>query len=231
MGSFREKTFSVQDFFESFFNGQNGLAAGWGPPQTYTAHAEIFRQDTPAEAVYFIERGLVKLSRIDRSGQEVIAGLRRRHWIIGAPAALLGKPYSFTNSALTHCTLRCISAAGFMNLVETDKDFNLQILAMLSEEIFTHGKNAVNLGCLPAVDRLKRLVFDILTEMEQPSGQKWEVTFQLPLKHRELAQMVAVTPEHLSRLLGTLERDGLIQRVGSLLKVRDYRALMSECGM
>ena len=44
----------------------------------------------------FYRCGLVKLSAHGTSGLEVIAGLRRRNWIIGAPAVLLGKKYSFT---------------------------------------------------------------------------------------------------------------------------------------
>ena len=188
------------------------------------------RQDTPAVAAYFIEHGIVKMSRIDHSGHEVLAALRRRHWIIGAPAVLLRKQYSFTDTTLTHCTLRCISAEAFMKLVQTDKDFNLQILSMLSKEIFTQGKNTVNLGCLPAVDRLKRLLFDIITEMEQLSNQKREVKFQLPLKQMELAQMIAVTPEHLSRLLKGLEGDGVIRRDGNWLIVKNVKGLMGECG-
>jgi len=118
-----------------------------------------------------------------------------------------------------------------MGLVQTDKDFNAQILTMLSQEISNDGKNLVNLGCLPAIDRLKRLLFEIITDMGQLSNQRRDVKIQLPLKHKEVAQMVAVTPEHLSRLLRALEHDGVIQRDGTWLKVKDYRALMSECGM
>lgn len=221
----------VHDFFDLFFSSPSSSAAGWGPPHKYPAHTEIFKQDTSAVAVYFIEQGLVKLSRIDHSGQEVIAALRRRHWIIGAPAVILQKPYSFSNTTVTDCTMRCISAKSFVNLVETDKDFNRQILAMLSQEIFTHVKHAVNLGCLPALDRLKRLLFDIISEMKQPSDQERKIKIELPLKQKELAQIIAVTPEYLSRLIKALESEGVIQRDGNWLKIRDYKSLMSECGM
>ncbi len=228
-GPIRKDVLPFHNFFDYFFSGPGCSAAGWGSPLPYPPHTEIFRQDSPAVAVYFIEQGLLKMSRIDDAGREVIAGLRRHHWIIGAPAVLLSKPYSFTGTTLNHCILRCISAEAFMKLVETDKDFSHQMLALLSQEILTHGKNTFNLGCLPAIDRLKRLFFDIITEMEQSTDQRQTVRIELPLKHKELAQIIAVTPEHLSRLLRLLECDGLIKRDGKWLTVKDTRDLMSEC--
>lgn len=41
------------------------------PPQVYPADTEIYAQDTPAVAVYFIEHGIVKLSWIDRAGRQL----------------------------------------------------------------------------------------------------------------------------------------------------------------
>jgi CRP-like cAMP-binding protein len=57
---------------------------------------------------------------------------------------------------------------------------------------------------------------------------KKQVSNPLPLKHKELAQMVAVTPEHLSRLLKALEHEGVIQRNGNLLTVKNAEGLKAE---
>ncbi len=67
--------------------------------------------------------------------------------------------------------------------------------------------------------------------MEQPPDLECEIKYQLPLKRKELSQMIAVTPEHLSRLLKALEHDGLIQRNENWLEIKDYRRLITECGM
>jgi len=232
-------TESVKKLQEAFLNvdgSQKGpekemisSAAGWGPPQTYTAHSEIFRQETPATAVFFMEIGLVKLSRIDYSGREIIAGLRRRHWMLGVASVLLGKHYPFTGTTLIACTIRSIAAERFLNLVETNTHFTRHVLTMLSQEILSQGENFVNLGCLPAIDRLKRLLYDIIIEVEGRADLKRQVKIIMPLKHKEIAQMIAVTPEHLSRLFKNLEHDGLIQRDGNRLEVRNVLSLMSKC--
>ncbi|MDA8083070.1 MAG: Crp/Fnr family transcriptional regulator [Nitrospiraceae bacterium] len=222
---------NVPDFYESFFSSPDCSDAGLGPSQAYPPHTEILRQDTPARMVYFVERGVLKLSRIESSGREFIAGLRHRHWIIGVPAVFLGKQYSFTVTTLTSSSLRSISAENFLNLVETDRELCRQMLTMLSQEIFKQGKNFGNLGCLPAIDRLKQLLYDIIIEVQGSADLKQQVKIMVPLKHKEIAQMIAITPEHLSRLLKALEGEGLIRRDGNWLTVRDTEGLKSSLGM
>jgi CRP/FNR family transcriptional regulator len=215
--------------FEAFFNKAAFSAYGWSPPREYPALTEIMQQDRPATAVYFIEYGLVKLSRFETSGREVIAGLRRRNWIIGAPAVFLGKKYSFTITALVDCKIRHISPERFLSIIETNREFSMHMLRMFSQEIYNYGKMFCNLGCLPAIDRLKRLLYEIMLEINHSSVYKEQVELNFPLKHKELAQMIAVTPEHLSRLLKQLERDGIIKREKGLLVLNYSQSLTKEC--
>ena len=217
--------------FESFFAKADFGAYGWSPPREYPALTEIMQQDKPARAVYFIESGLVKLSRVETSGREVIAGLRRRNWILGAPTVLLGKKYAFTSTALVDCKIRQISPERFLSLIETNREFSRHMLRMFSQEIYNYGKIFCNLGCLPAIDRLKRLLYDVMLEVSPPSVHKDQVELNFPLKHKELAQMIAVTPEHLSRLLKQLERDGIIKREKGLLVLNYSQSLTKKGGI
>jgi len=217
--------------FESFFAQADLGAYGWSPPREYPALTEILRQGAPARAVYFIEYGLVKLSSIDPSGYEVIAGLRRRNWFIGAPAVLLDKKYSFTATALIDCKVRDISAKKFLSLIEANPEFSRQVLKLFSQVIFNYGKAFCNLGCLPAIDRLKRLLYEIMIEIKEPLSLKDEVKLTFPLKHKELAQMIAITPEYLSRLLKQLERDGIITREKELIVLNNCQSLINECNI
>lgn len=43
--------------------------------------------------------------------------------------------------------------------------------------------------------------------------------------------MIAVTPEHLSRLLKQLERDGIIKRDKGQLVLNNSQSLTQECGI
>jgi CRP/FNR family transcriptional regulator len=199
-------------FLDSFFKEPNCSNYGWGPIQIYPAHIEILKQDTPSSAVYFIDQGLVKLTWMDQAGHEVIAGLRHQQWILGAASVLLDKPYTFSVTTLTQCALRCISAKNFLHLVRSHTEFTLQLMRMLCQEILRHGKKSVMLGCIPARDRLKNLLCRFIHDISQPTTLQKEIKIHLPLKHKEIAQIIAVTPEHLSRLLKELEQQGFMKR-------------------
>jgi predicted transcriptional regulator len=52
-----------------------------------------------------------------------------------------------------------------------------------------------------------------------------EIKMHLPLKHREIAQLIAVTPQHLSLVLRQMEVEGTIRREKGWVIVRNYQRL------
>ncbi len=202
----------ADSYFDTIFSSIDHARQWWSPAIAYPRGVDLFRQDTPSTNVYFIERGMVKLTRIDEEGHELIAGIRRRHWLVGAPAVLLKKTYSFNVTTLTDCQIRGISAGDFVNIVRNDEKFYMEFARILSQEIYEHANRLISLGCLPSKDRLMRLLEDFILEMQPPIDPEMQLKLPIPLKHKELAQMIAVTPEHLSRLLGKLEAEGVIVR-------------------
>jgi CRP-like cAMP-binding protein len=221
----KESRTQPEDFFETFFRNQKNNIYGWGPAKDYSPGIAIFQQDTPADNVYFIERGLVKLSCLESGGRLVIICLRRRHWLLGAPAAILEKPYAYTATTLTPCSLLAIPVKNFLSLVEKNEKFYWQLFRMLSKEIYNHGTKVMALGLMPAKERLKKILYEMILEQEPTLLQK-QIHVQLPLLHKELAQLIAITPEHLCRLLREMEQQGIIKRNKGLVVVKDPSVLL-----
>jgi CRP-like cAMP-binding protein len=216
-------------YFGSFIDSGDNLY-GWGPAQLYPPNTEIYHQDSPANAVYLIERGVVKLTWVEPEGHEVIVGLRHRHWLLGAPAVLLERRFAFTVTTLIPCSLRCISSKGFLNLMNGDAEFCRQLLRRFSEEIYCHGMSVAVLGCMPARDRLTRFLCELVQEQWNANGQlepQRPMRLQIPLKFKELAQLIAITSEHLSRLLRELEQQDIIRRDKGWLILTDPSKLLS----
>jgi len=216
-------------YFTSILGSEENVH-GWGPSQIYPPNSEVYHQDTPADAVFLIERGLVKLTWVEPDGHEVIVGLRRRHWLLGAQAVLLGSSFAFTVTTLIPCSLRSIASKDFLQLVNTDAEFNRQLLLIFSKEIYSHGMKAAVLGCIPAKERLTRFFCDLVHEQWNGSGAAEPhrpLKLQIPLKLKELAQLIAITPEHLSRLLKELEQQGIIMRDKGWLILTNPGALVA----
>jgi CRP-like cAMP-binding protein len=205
-----------------FSNAQNGFEQGI--VQTYPAQAVIFHQDTQPHAVYLIEHGMVKLVRVAESGQSIIVGVRRQHWMIGAPSVLLSKLYSFTAITMAQSALRCIPANDFVYLAKTNEQFSWDLHRLLAQQIVRQMKNVEAISCLSAKERLKRFLRDMIDEQD-PAGSK-PFSFSLSLTSKELSQILAITPEHLCRVLKELKQQGLISHAKGMLTVNDPAGLL-----
>jgi len=193
-------THETKNYFLSLFSSSDADLQGWSPPHEYPRGVELFLQNHPADHVYFIERGIVKLSCACPRAEEVIVGLRRWNWLLAATAVILGNAYSATATTLTRCTLRSISSAAFADHLTADIRLSLEVNRMLSTEILGDRKKIVTLGCMSAAERLRRFLRELISE-EDLNDLKKEGRLELPLKSNELAAIIAVTPQHLYRLL------------------------------
>ena len=212
-------------FFSSFFANRKNNLYYRNPEQLYPAKAEVVKQDTPANAVYLIESGLVKLLRQTPNGNKVIVGLRHRDWLIGAPTVLLDRPYNFTVIAVIPALLRRIPRKDFLDHIKKYEQFSWHVHQLLSRQIFDQMKKIEAISFLPAEDRLMRLLVDTVREMET-TGSGTQGNFTLPITNQELAQLLMITPEHLCRVLKGIEQKGLIKHDKGALVVTDPAGLL-----
>lgn len=233
MGQMKEKSplgessDDLAAFFNSFFSEQEEDSRRWSHVQTYPALTEIFRHDDDANAAYLIEKGMVKLVRSAAEGCEIIVGVRSGHALIGGSALLLGKPYFYTAVTLVRSSLRYIPANSFLHLVKTNGQFSWQVNRLLSQALFNCMNRLEALGCMPARDRLELFLRELILHHEEAESHK-AIEFPIPLKGQELAQILAVTPEHLCRLLREMEEEGVVRRNKGALVIVDPAAFVTK---
>lgn len=179
------------------------------PAQTYPDSTELFCQDSPAREVYIINRGLVKLMRLEQEGHGLIVGLRFPGWILGSAAVIMNRPHPMTAVTLTKCQLCRVPSETFLHLLRTDSQLSWHLLQMLSREVVEQSARVAQLGCLTARYRFEQLLWQLIMALGLQQAHK-TIRLQLPLKHREIAELIAVTPEHLSRILKQMQDKGII---------------------
>lgn len=211
----------------SVMSGGWQRVSGLAPAQNYPAGIGLFKQDMIPLEVYLIEAGLVKLTHIEENGKELVVGLRTPNWIIGAAAVILNTKHGFSAETLTGCQIRCITAPFFLNLLHNDNEFAWHFQQVQSYELFDQLSQLVGFGCRSARHRLEQLLSQLISTLGLKAGEI-KIQLQLPLKHWELAALIAVTPEHLSRLLKEMQSEGIVQRDKGWLHIPDVRRLRSQ---
>jgi CRP-like cAMP-binding protein len=202
-----------------------GSFCGLSPVTVFPRLTELFRQGFSAHGVFCIHSGLVKLINVAPDGKEIIIGLHSSGWILGAAPVMIQKPYPVSAMTLTRCQLHYVPTADFLDFVKLNSEFARHLLHLCSREVYDQTNQLAMLGTLKARQRLEQLLVQMISSKEQN-----ETRLKLPLKLEEIAQLIAVKPEHLSRVLKQIEDEGLIRRDKGWIIVSDPQRLFRSNG-
>jgi CRP/FNR family transcriptional regulator len=192
----------------------------------YPAGVTLCRQGEPIREVFHIQRGLVKLMRVNASGKERIVGLRSSGWFVGAAAVILGEPAVATAVTLTATEMSRMCAAIFRQRIQTDVGLSWRIHHMHSREIDV---DLIESGDLHAVRSRDRLVAFLRALPATPgAGPSEGHRVILPLRQWELGQLLGMTAPYVCRLLRDLEREGTLRRRGSVFLLPDLDARVAR---
>ena len=216
----------TESYFRTLFNKDDAELHGWSPQHTFPSGIELFRQNEPAAQIYFISSGMVKLSYTAPNGKEMILGFRRRDWLLGVTQVCVeGEVYSATATTLTACAIRQIPAKTFMEMLTRDIELSVALNRMLSLEIKSDTEKIIALGSMPAGERLIRLLSEVVSSEDGEELRK-RGSLDLPLKSEELAELIAVTPQHLYRLLKDIRLRPHLKQGRKVLTIVDPLGLM-----
>jgi CRP-like cAMP-binding protein len=196
----------------------------FAPPQEYAAGAVLFQQGFMVRDIFLIDQGVVKLIRLAESGQEMIVGLRAPGCILGTASAIVQKPHSVTATTLSECCLRKIPLDVFLDLARNNQQFCWHLHQVHSREVYDQADQLVGIKYLSARQRLEQLLQQLILAMGVDELQK-PIMVPLPLKHWEIAQMIGITPEHLSRVLKQLQQEGVMRRDNGCMMIYDLQQL------
>jgi len=148
------------------------------------------------EHVYLIREGLVKLVYAGENGSQVTLGLRSAGWYAGAAQALLGIPNLYSVLAVDDCKVSQIPAADFFEWTTRNVKKLQQVMKSLALDSIMQAKLHAEINSNSAAERLEHFM-----QERRAQDAQWKIVDPLPLlKQGELAQLLAVTPEHLCRL-------------------------------
>jgi hypothetical protein len=82
-------------------------------------------------------------------------------------------------------------------------------------------------SCLSGRQRLKKFLWEV-AQMQNRSDPHRPIKIQMLLKNWEVAQLLAVTPQHLCRLVKQLENEGIVMKKNGWLILPDPKKLWTS---
>jgi CRP-like cAMP-binding protein len=160
------------------------------------ASTTLIKQDSLVKKVQLLQSGLVKLTHLNADGHENLIGLRSDGWYAGSTSAVLGLPSVYSVHACTDCAVVEIPLGDFLRCLRSSQEMMDHFIQGLCREVVSSSALQVQLTMSKAEDRLDLLLQE--RSSDQIAGKSLDPL--RVLKQTELAQLISITPEHLSRL-------------------------------
>lgn len=187
------------------------------PSITVPSGTVVFLQDEASSAVFFIEEGVVLLSRQESNGASVMLHASGAGAVLGLAATATGLPQAMTATTQTTATLRPIPAASIRDALARDPVMAAAILEQLAIESSQLSQRCGELGCLSARERLARVL------IEHASGDTPPIRVRVATV--DVAMLVGADSSHVWRLLRAFRREGLVDTIKGRIVVLDLASL------
>ena len=185
----------------------------------------IFFPGDPAERVYLIRRGAVRLSRVYESGEEITVALLRENSLFGVLSLLTGhRSDRFYHSvAFTRVEMVTAPASSVRQAIEANTSVGLLLLQGLSSRILQTETMIETLTHRDMSSRLVSFLLVLCRDFGMPGPQG--ITIDLRLSHQSIAEAIGSTRVTITRLLGDLRNSGLVEIDRKKITVLDPIAL------
>jgi CRP-like cAMP-binding protein len=180
----------------------------------------IFLKDEPGDGLYGISSGRVAFTVESADGKELTLNVLSAGQFFGEIALLDGRGRSATAVARDACELLFISRTEFMAFLRERPESMMPIVELLCERLRLATDHLADAAFLVLSRRLaKQLMFLLEREASPASGEALHVS------HAELASMLGVSREQVSRQLSTWSDRGILDQGRGRLVIRDRAAL------
>jgi len=191
-----------------------------GTSAIYKQRQVIFHEGSPANGLYILCHGAVKLYQSDRFGHDHILD-------IAAPGDVLGELpldptecYSVSAEAITDSQLCYLPRERLMAFIQEHPMVGVRLIESFSKSLSTARKRVRALALKRAENRLAELLIQ-LANASGEAGSNGNTRFKLNYSRRELAEMIGVSPETVIRLLGRLKQKRAINTCRRELVITD----------
>jgi CRP/FNR family transcriptional regulator, global nitrogen regulator len=182
------------------------------PPlvESFDRGKTIFFPGDPAERVYFLRRGAVKLSRVYEAGEEITVALLRENSVFGVLSLITGNRSDRFYHAVAFTPVELISAPieQFERALKDNADMSWLMLKGLSSRILQTEMMVETLAHRDMGSRLVSFLLILCRDFGLPNNNG--ITIDLRLSHQAIAEAIGSTRVTVTRLLGDLKDGDLI---------------------
>jgi CRP/FNR family cyclic AMP-dependent transcriptional regulator len=217
-------TRSPLTFLESLTVAERDALLSAGHMRRWSVGEVLFREDDTARSAVVIVRGLVKIHKHARDGDELILSLCGPGDLLGEVSAVPGATRSADAVALQEVEAVVVDVAELRALLARHPRLALALLELTLRRLRLADQRRLEFAAAESLPRVTSRLLE-LAERFGLAGEDGTVAVEMPISQEELASWAAASRESTARALRTLRELGLIETRRRRLVVLDADGL------
>ncbi len=168
----------------------------------------IFHEGDPCGGVHCIEKGLVGIRKMTAGGDEILLRLSHPGDTLGYRSFLAGDDHNNSAEALEPTVICSIEGSTVRKLLSMNPSLGLRFLRRAAKDLDAAEEMALQNATLPVRARFAHLLL-VMKDRYGAIGKSGDLILELPLSRQDMAAMIGIRPESMSRTIRSFE-DGNI---------------------
>jgi CRP-like cAMP-binding protein len=178
----------------------------------YRKNEEIFSQGETAGAVFYIQKGKVKVTVLSEHGKEAVVGILSQGQFFGEGCLNGARPRTATTYAMDDCLLTSITKAAMVATLDAEPRFSEFFVAYLLSRNSRIEDDLIDQLFNSSERRLARLLLLLANFVKEGSAQPVPIT----LSQETLAEMIGTTRSRVSFFMNRFRKKGFISYNGKI---------------
>ena len=189
----------------------------------------VYAQGQEGDGLFGVVQGRIRLSNSSREGKELLVMLVEPGDWIGEVSLLDGLPRSLDAYAMGECAALFLPRARFDALLKAKPELYQYFIPMLCRKLRLALSYVEGVALFPLPARLAQRLLELVA-FYGVSDDKPGTLIDVHLPQEDIAKMLGVSRQAISRELKRCESEGIIQLAYGQLRVMDEAALQRELG-
>jgi CRP-like cAMP-binding protein/CheY-like chemotaxis protein len=230
----RKKRFQFELFLKQHFQ-QKSLAGsgnemfwldarlGRFKPRSFRKNQVIYYKDEPHGGLYYVLSGRIKTFISDTSGHLLVTNIYGTGQWFGIEDFAMGSRTFQDAKAIDDSKIIAVPSKEINELIKEHPEILSFFVRNLAKTVFERDEQALDLAHATVRKRVSKTIIRLADEVKNSSEKK-----RVILPRNDLANVIGIAPETLSRILGDFAKEGLIEKEGNdiiLKKVDGLKAV------
>ena len=190
----------------------------------------LYSQGDPGNGVYCIKSGLIGLRRIDINGNSVLIRLSTAGTTVGYRTILTKEAHVNSAEVLTPSVICYIPRPRVEELLKANPLLGERFLQHFFDDAVETENDYVRSLTMGMKSRFLHIIL-VFYERFGYQDENGNAIVELPVKRGELAELVGVRPESISRLIDQLQTDEVMRFKDRRVQISDVDEVLQQAGL